>query len=210
MSMPTTQKLKLQKEQQMVLSKVKVLEGALAVLLCGAGAGRWPAQCDASLRDEDAADAPLRGAAFLVAFFLVPLCALLQWCVDFALASGARTWSLEQVYLRDAVELLERLRLGGALERLTEAIWPKLEVLKAGPATASELAYTLLTLEEVVYGLQVGDDVPECKPWRTAGHEYVGRMARRTRSLGRRHRDDRRAAHPAWPSLHAAGAQQPH
>ena len=47
--------------------------GALAVLLCGAGAGRWPAQCDASLRDEDAADAPMRGAAFLVAFFLVPV-----------------------------------------------------------------------------------------------------------------------------------------
>jgi len=63
--------------------------GALAVLLCGAGAGRWPAQCDASLRDEDAADAPLRGAAFLVAFFLVPLCALLQWC-DRVLLRGAR------------------------------------------------------------------------------------------------------------------------
>ena len=63
--------------------------GALAVLLCGAGAGRWPAQCDASLRDEDATDAPLRGAAFLVAFFLVPLCALLQWC-DRVLLRGAR------------------------------------------------------------------------------------------------------------------------
>ena len=37
-------------------------------------------------------------------------------------------------------ELLERLRIGGALEKLTDAIWPKLEVLKAGPATASELA----------------------------------------------------------------------
>ena len=37
-------------------------------------------------------------------------------------------------------ELLERLRVGGALEALTDAIWPKLEVLKAGPATASELA----------------------------------------------------------------------
>ena len=37
-------------------------------------------------------------------------------------------------------ELLERLRNGGALETLCDAIWPKLEVLKAGPATASELA----------------------------------------------------------------------
>lgn len=37
-------------------------------------------------------------------------------------------------------ELLERLRVGGALEALADAIWPKLEVLKAGPATASELA----------------------------------------------------------------------
>ena len=37
-------------------------------------------------------------------------------------------------------ELLERLRLGGALEKLCDAIWPKLEILKSGPATASELA----------------------------------------------------------------------
>ena len=36
-------------------------------------------------------------------------------------------------------DLLERLRVGGALEKLTDAIWPKLEILKAGPATASEV-----------------------------------------------------------------------
>ena len=32
------------------------------------------------------------------------------------------------------------MRQNGALEKLTEAIWPKVEILKAGPATASELA----------------------------------------------------------------------
>ena len=37
-------------------------------------------------------------------------------------------------------QLLERIRSNNCLERLTDAIWPKLEVLKAGPATASELA----------------------------------------------------------------------
>ena len=37
-------------------------------------------------------------------------------------------------------QLTERLRQNGALEKLTEAIWPKVEILKAGPATASELA----------------------------------------------------------------------
>ena len=37
-------------------------------------------------------------------------------------------------------DLLERLRSGGAMERLADAIWPKVEILKAGPATAAELA----------------------------------------------------------------------
>ena len=37
-------------------------------------------------------------------------------------------------------ELLERLRSGTAFEKLADVIWPKLELLKAGPATAAELA----------------------------------------------------------------------
>ena len=42
--------------------------------------------------------------------------------------------------LESKQDLLARLTAGGTLERLTDAIWPKLEVLRAGPATASELA----------------------------------------------------------------------
>jgi hypothetical protein len=37
-------------------------------------------------------------------------------------------------------DLLDQLRNAGLVEKLAKAIWPKLEVLKAGPATASELA----------------------------------------------------------------------
>ena len=42
--------------------------------------------------------------------------------------------------LESKEELKERLLEGGTIDRLCDAIWPKLEVLKAGPATASELA----------------------------------------------------------------------
>jgi len=37
-------------------------------------------------------------------------------------------------------ELLERLKVGGCLDKLADAIWPKIDVLKNGPATAAELA----------------------------------------------------------------------
>jgi hypothetical protein len=54
------------------------------------------------------------------------------------LEDGAALAHVRALDSRD--ELLERLRVGGALEKLADAIWPKLEVLKAGPATAAELA----------------------------------------------------------------------
>ena len=70
-------------------------------------------------------------------------------------------------------ELLERLRIGGALERLRDAIWPKLQILKNGPATAAELADTwkkdnagdLLygTLPEFFAGLEVKIGSPDPK-----------------------------------------------
>ena len=36
--------------------------------------------------------------------------------------------------------LIERLQTNGAIRRIANAIWPKLEILRAGPGTASELA----------------------------------------------------------------------
>jgi len=49
--------------------------------------------------------------------------------------------ALQQVRsINDRDDLLERLQNGEALERLADAIWPALEILKNGPATASKLA----------------------------------------------------------------------
>ena len=42
--------------------------------------------------------------------------------------------------LEDRDQLLERIHSNGCLEKLADAIWPKIKVLKDGPATASELA----------------------------------------------------------------------
>jgi hypothetical protein len=47
-------------------------------------------------------------------------------------------WQIRSIGTKD--ELFERLMAGGALEKLCDSIWPKLEILKAGPATAAELA----------------------------------------------------------------------
>ena len=37
-------------------------------------------------------------------------------------------------------QVVERLAAGGALDKLADIIWPKVEILQAGPATAAELA----------------------------------------------------------------------
>ena len=124
--------------------------------------------------------------------------AAIKACTDEKLSRevGRQTWENKEAPRRDRIGV-NQLGLSGVRrevlalhEQLSQKGssswrgWPRggeegwlRDVSRA--ATASELAYTLLTLEEVVYGLQVGDDVPECKPWRTVGHEHVGRMARR-------------------------------
>lgn len=57
-----------------------------------------------------------------------------------ALEDDAALGHIRALESRD--ELLERLQAGGALESIADAIWPKLEILKAGPASAAELADT--------------------------------------------------------------------
>ena len=68
-------------------------------------------------------------------------------CISTALCTDEEGQQLEDEQalahcraLESQEELLERIRSNGCLEKLCAAIWPKLMILKEGPATASELA----------------------------------------------------------------------
>ena len=72
--------------------------------------------------------------------------------------------------------LIERLLANGVAQRLATAIWPKLEILQAGPATASELANQWA--EEGAGDLLYGGLPPFSAVWRRASARPTRRCSR--------------------------------